>query len=251
MTDQENLNLIYGVHTCNAQLKLSPQNIKQIYLKKPPINNQILKISEGAKNLNIKIKVVEKDFLTTLCFSSKHQGVVFELHDKLLSNFDIDLYLQTEKNPFIVIFDSIQDPRNLGSCIRTSNAAGVSLIIKRKSNSCEISPLVHKTASGGLQGLSLLETNNLPTVIKKLKSNNVRVIGTADSSDMTIYDVKESDTGIAIVLGSEGEGISRSLLDLCDDICKIPIYGSVECLNVAVATGIALYQIKKIIKKTK
>ena len=71
MTDQENLNLIYGVHTCNAQLKLSPQNIKQIYLKKPPINNQISKISEGAKNLNIKIEVVEKDFLTTLCFSSK------------------------------------------------------------------------------------------------------------------------------------------------------------------------------------
>ena len=251
MTDQENLNLIYGVHTCNAQLKLSPQNIKKIYLKKPPINNQISKISEGAKNLDINIEVVEKDFLTTLCFSSKHQGVVFELHDKLLSNFDIDLYLQTEKNPFIVIFDSIQDPRNLGSCIRSSNAAGVSLIIKRKSNSCEISPLVHKTASGGLQGLSLLETNNLSTVIKKLKSNNVRVIGTADNSDMTIYDVKECSTGIAVILGSEGEGISRSLLDLCDDICKIPIYGSVECLNVAVATGIALYQIKKIIKKTK
>ncbi|MBT5863176.1 MAG: 23S rRNA (guanosine(2251)-2'-O)-methyltransferase RlmB [Gammaproteobacteria bacterium] len=251
MIDQENLNLIYGVHTCNAQLKLSPLNIKKIYLKKPPVNNQISKITEDAKNLNITIEVVEKDFLTTLCFSSKHQGVVFELHNKLLSNFDIDLYLQTEKKPFIVIFDSIQDPRNLGSCIRSANAAGVSLIIKRKSNSCEISPLVHKTASGGLQGLSLLETNNLSTVIKKLKTNNIRVIGTADSSDMTIYDIKECDTGIAVILGSEGEGISRSLLDLCDDICKIPIYGSVECLNVAVASGIALYQIKKIIKKTK
>ena len=120
MTDQENLNLIYGVHTCNAQLKLSPLNIKKIYLKKPPVNNQISKITEDAKNLNITIEVVEKDFLTTLCFSSKHQGVVFELHNKLLSNFDIDLYLQTEKKPFIVIFDSIQDPRNLGSCIRSS-----------------------------------------------------------------------------------------------------------------------------------
>ena len=68
---------------------------------------------------------------------------------------------------------------------------------------------------------------------------------------MTIYDVRSFDAGVAVILGSEGEGISRSLLDLCDDVCKIPIYGSVECLNVAVATGITLYQIKKMIKKTK
>ena len=251
MTDQENLNLIYGIHTCNAQLKLNPKNIKKIYIKKPPVSNHIKKIIQDAENLNVEILEVEKDFLTTLCFSSKHQGVVFELENKILSSFDLDLYLQTEKNPFIVIFDSIQDPRNLGSCIRSSNAAGVSLIIKRKSNSCEISPLVHKTASGGLQGLSLLETNNLAMVIKKLKSHNIRLIGTADSSNMTIYDVKPCDTGVAVILGSEGEGISRSLLDLCDDVCKIPIYGSVECLNVAVATGIALYQIKKMVKKTK
>jgi len=88
-------------------------------------------------------------------------------------------------------------------------------------------------------------------VVKKLKSHNIRLIGTADSSDMTIYDVKSCDTGVAVILGSEGEGVSGSLLDLCDDVCKIPIYGSVECLNVAVATGITLYQIKKMIKKTK
>ena len=251
MTYQENLNLIYGIHTCNAQLKLSPENIKKIYLKKPPANKQILKIAREAQKFNISLKEVEKDFLTTLCFSSKHQGVVCELHDKLLSSFDIDLYLQTESKPFIVIFDSIQDPRNLGACIRTSNAAGVSLIIKRKSNSCEISPLVHKAASGGLQGLSLLETNNLATIIKKLKTNNIKVIGTADSSDTTIYDIEPCDSGVAVILGSEGEGVSLSLLELCDEICKIPIYGSVECLNVAVATGISLYQVKKMIKKTK
>ena len=251
MTDQDSVNLIYGIHTCNAQLKLNPGNIKKIYLKKAPVNNQISKIAKQAENFNILIEEAEKDFLTTLCLSSKHQGVVCELNNKLLSSFDIDLYLQTEKKPFIVIFDSIQDPRNLGSCIRSSNAAGVSLIIKRKSNSCEISPLVHKTASGGLQGLSLLETNNLAMIIKKLKTNNIRVIGTADSSESTIYEMEPCDTGVAVILGSEGVGISKSLLELCDDICKIPIYGSVECLNVAVATGITLYQIRKMIKKTK
>ena len=100
MTDQENLNLIYGIHTCNAQLKLNPKNIKKIYLKKPPVSNHIKKIIQDAENLNVEILEVEKDFLTTLCFSSKHQGVVFELESKTLSSFDLDLYLQTEKNPF-------------------------------------------------------------------------------------------------------------------------------------------------------
>ena len=152
---------------------------------------------------------------------------------------------------FIVIFDSLQDPRNLGSCIRTSNAAGASLIIKKKSNSCEISPLVHKTASGGLQGLSLLETNNVLSVIKKLKNNNIRVIGTSDAVSKSIYDLQHIMSGVAVIIGAEGEGVSRSLLESCDDVCSIPIYGSVECLNVAVATGITLYQIKKLIKKTK
>jgi 23S rRNA (guanosine2251-2'-O)-methyltransferase len=194
---------------------------------------------------------LERDRLTSLCLSSKHQGIVIELSSKLSSGFNLDLYLQTEKNPFIVIFDSLQDPRNLGSCIRTSNAAGASLIIKKKSNSCEISPLVHKTASGGLQGLSLLETNNVLSVIKKLKNNNIRIIGTSDAGSKSIYDLQQIMSGVAVIIGAEGEGVSRSLLESCDDVCSIPIYGSVECLNVAVATGITLYQIKKLIKKTK
>ena len=151
----------------------------------------------------------------------------------------------------IVIFDSLQDPRNLGSCIRSANAAGITLIIKRKSNTCEISPLVHKTASGGLQGLALLETNNILSIIKRLKNNNIRVIGTSDSGVRSIYDLQEMNTGAAVIIGAEGEGVSKSLLESCDDVCSIPIHGSVECLNVAVATGITLYQIKKLFKKTK
>ena len=111
--------------------------------------------------------------------------------------------------------------------------------------------MVHKTASGGLQGLSLLETNNVLSVIKKLKNNNIRIIGTSDAGSKSIYDLRQIMSGVAVIIGAEGEGVSRSLLESCDDVCSIPIYGSVECLNVAVATGITLYQIKKLIKKTK
>ena len=248
---KETFQYIYGIHTCNAQLKLDPDSITKVFYKKPPYNNHLKTIFDKCESMGLDMMELERDRLTSLCLSSKHQGIVIELSSKLSSGFNLDLYLQTEKNPFIVIFDSLQDPRNLGSCIRTSNAAGASLIIKKKSNSCEISPLVHKTASGGLQGLSLLETNNVLSVIKKLKNNNIRIIGTSDAGSKSIYDLQQIMSGVAVIIGAEGEGVSRSLLESCDDVCSIPIYGSVECLNVAVATGITLYQIKKLIKKTK
>lgn len=248
---KETFQYIYGIHTCNAQLKLDSNNITKVFFKKPPYNNHLQTIFDKCESLGLDMMELERDRLTSLCLSSKHQGIVIELSSKLSSGFNLDLYLQTEKNPFIVIFDSLQDPRNLGSCIRTSNAAGASLIIKKKSNSCEISPLVHKIASGGLQGLSLLETNNVLSVIKKLKNNNIRIIGTSDAGSKSIYDLQQIMSGVAVIIGAEGEGVSRSLLESCDDVCSIPIHGSVECLNVAVATGITLYQIKKLIKKTK
>ena len=214
---------IYGIHTCNAQLKLDPKSVTKIYVKKLPHNKSIQNIISNPDIADLNLIELDKDQLTTICLSSKHQGIVMELSSKALSGFNLDLYLQTEKNPFIVIFDSIQDPRNLGSCIRSANAAGINLVIKKKSNSCEISPLVHKTASGGLQGLSLLETNNMLSVIKKLKRNNIRIIGTADTGTRSIYDLQEVDMGIAVIIGAEGEGVSKSLLESCDDICSIPV----------------------------
>ena len=248
MTDDQKY--IYGIHTCNAQLRLDPQSIEILYLKNTSHNKQILKIIDNCKLVGINIVQLDKDQLTLMCLSSKHQGIVMKLSSNNYSGFDLDLYLQKESSPFIVIFDSLQDPRNLGSCIRSANAAGVELVIKRKSNSCEISPLVHKTASGGLQGLSLFETNNILSIIKKLKNNNIMIIGTADTGSKSIYNLEDiNGAGIAVIIGAEGEGISKSLLDACDTVCSIPIYGTVECLNVAVATGITLYHIKKLLKK--
>ncbi|MBJ41303.1 MAG: 23S rRNA (guanosine(2251)-2'-O)-methyltransferase RlmB [Gammaproteobacteria bacterium] len=242
---------VYGLHTCTAQIKANPQNIKKIFIKRPPYNKNLNNIIQIAKTLSLKIDEIDKDALTRIATSNKHQGIVFELSDiKQSSKFNIDLYIQSEKTPFIVIFDSIQDPRNLGSCIRTANAAGASLIIKKKSSSCNITPVVHKTASGGLQGLSILEANNISDIIKKLKKNNIQIIGTADSATSTIYEANIDNNGVAVILGSEDKGVSKSLLNLCDIVCKIPIYGSVSCLNVSVATGVVLYHLRRKLEKT-
>ena len=109
---------------------------------------------------------------------------------------------------------------------------------------------MHKTASGGLQGLSILEANNISDIIKKLKKNNIQIIGTADSATSTIYEANIDNNGVAVILGSEDKGVSKSLLNLCDIVCKIPIYGSVSCLNVSVATGVVLYHLRRKLEKT-
>ncbi len=251
MSNKQSYNFIYGIHTVSSFLKSNPKLIKKIFFKKNTNNSNLLKIIKSAQEHKIQVVESEKDFLTTHSMTSKHQGIICQIDKLNKSNFSIDAYLQINSDPFIVIFDTIQDPRNLGSCIRTANASGVSLIIKKKSNSAHLSPVVHKTASGGLEGVSFFETNNLCALVKYLKKYNIQIIGTNHISNNQIYNLKLKKGGIAVILGSESQGISKSLLNLCDDIYSIPIYGTVECLNVSVATGITLYEIAKYLKKNK
>ena len=243
-------NYIYGIHTCLSQIEDNPKDIKKIYIKKSQLNKNLEKISTLAVKNKINISQINKVSMDTLILSNKHQGVIMEI-SKISKGrkFSLDYYIQTQSSPLILIIDSIQDPRNLGSCIRTANAAGVSLIIKRKSNSCPITPLVAKASSGGMQNLEIFETNEIIKVIKKLKLHNISIIGTDDSSKMNIFSVSPSNSGVAIIVGSEGEGMRKSLKNVCDLVCKIPLYGSVDCLNVAVAAGIALFHLRGKLEK--
>ena len=251
MSNEQSKNFIYGIHTVNALLKSNPRSIRKIFFKKDTNNSNLLKLIKLAQKEEIEIIESNKNFLTTSSMTNKHQGIVCQIDNKNKIAFNLDTYLQTMSKPFIVIFDSIQDPGNLGSCIRTANAAGVSLIIKKKSNSSYLSPIAQKTSSGGLEGLLFHETNNLGVLIKRLKKFNIKIIGTDHNSANQIYNLKLGNSGAAVILGSEEKGISKSLLRPCDEVYSIPIYGSVECLNVSVASGIVLYEIAKHTKKNK
>ena len=181
-----------------------------------------------------------------LCETSKHQGVACEIEDTNLSFFNLDNYLSLTKKPFILILDQIKDPNNLGACIRTANAVGCNLIIKRKSNSAPISPAVHKASCGGTSGMNIYESNDLNGIVKKLKKNNVLIIGTdhkAKSSYREMGQIKNA--GICVIMGSEDVGMSRGLKNSCDIMYSIPIKGSVDCLNISVACGIMLYEVAK------
>ena len=146
--------------------------------------------------------------------------------------------------PLILILDSIQDPRNLGACLRSANAAGVEHVVINKDGSAPINALVHKTSAGAINTLRIYHVTNLSRTIKDLQKRGVWVIGLDGNSQSTIYDVNLTDS-TAIVMGSEGKGIRQLIKKTCDQIVTIPMSGNIESLNVSVATGIALFESKR------
>jgi 23S rRNA (guanosine2251-2'-O)-methyltransferase len=237
---------IYGIHAISKIINSDKNRIKKIYFKKNITSKNLHLLHQKALEYSLFIEETTMDQLTLLSQTSKHQGVVCELEDINLSVFDLQNFINLHTKPFILILDQIKDPGNLGACIRTANAVGCDLIIKRKSNSAPISPTVHKASCGGTSGLYIYESNDLNGIVKKLKNNNIKIFGTDHKARSDYRDInKIKYDGICVIMGAEDVGISRSLKNTCDELFSIPIKGSVECLNISVACGIILYEVAK------
>ena len=237
---------IYGIHAISNIIKSYEKRIKKIYFKKGATSKNLSLLYQSAIDSGLYTEEASSDQLTLLCDTSKHQGVVCELEYTNLSVFNLDNFINLNKKPFILILDQIKDPGNLGACIRTANAAGCDLIIKRKSNSAPISAVVHKASCGGTSGLHIYESNDLNGIVKKLKQNNIKILGTDHKAHSDYREIQALDyDGICIIMGSEDVGISKSLKNSCDDLFSIPILGTVDCLNISVACGIILYEVVK------
>ncbi len=237
---------IFGIHAISNIISSDENKIIKIYFKKNIHSKNLILLHKKALELGLLTEEVDTDKLTLLCNTSKHQGVVCEIDDTDLSVFDLDNFLILNKSPFILVLDQIQDPGNLGACIRTANAVGCNLIIKRKSNSAPISPAVHKASCGGTSGLYIFESNDLNGIIKKLKKNNIQIFGTDHKASEDYRKISTFNCdAVCVIMGSEDTGISRALKNSCDQLFSIPISGTVECLNISVACGIMLYETAK------
>ena len=237
---------IYGIHAISKIINSDKNRIKKIYFKKNTTSKNLHLLHKKALEYSLFIEETTIDQLTLLSQTSKHQGVVCELEDISLSVFDLQNFINLHSKPFILILDQIKDPGNLGACIRTANAVGCDLIIKRKSNSAPISPAVHKASCGGTSGIYIYESNDLNGIVKKLKNNNIKIFGTDHKARSNYRDInKIKYDGVCVIMGAEDVGISRLLKNTCDDLFSIPIEGSVECLNISVACGIMLYEVAK------
>ena len=142
------------------------------------------------------------------------------------------------------MLDSIQDPRNLGACLRSAKAAGVDCVVVNKDGSAPINSVVYKTSAGAINQLKIFQVTNLVRAIKALQSKELWVVGLDSSVKTSIYDVNLSDP-IVIVMGTEGKGLRQLIKKTCDYLATIPMTGNVESLNVSVATGITLFECRR------
>lgn len=229
---------IYGKNTCIEYLK-SNNKIKRIYLQDSvddKFKNQVL-------SLNKNIEYKNKDFLNKLTNFKNHQGIVIDVEDFKFCSLEeiINIHNKKNTNAFIVILDNIEDPQNLGSLIRSSVCAGVDGIVIPKNHSAGITETVYKVSSGALNHIKICEVTNINEAIKKIKKENIFVYG-LEAGETLIYSVDLS-YNIALVVGSEGKGISRLTKSLCDEIVSIPITNSINSLNASIAGAVSIFEV--------
>lgn len=238
----EDTGRLEGKNTILEALKANhPMN--RLYLEKDSKDNVLARIFALARKQDIVVSFLEKSKLDQMSMTRNHQGVIADVAPYAYVEVQELLLKAKEKNqpPFIIILDGITDPNNLGSMIRTSECAGVHGIILPKRRSASLSPVVAKVAAGAAEHIPIARVTNLTRTIEELKEAGVWIIGT-DVQGKTLYDQFDYQGALAVVIGSEGEGISRLVRESCDVLVKIPMYGEINSLNAAVACGLIAFQ---------
>ena len=235
--------IIEGRNPISEALK-SGREIDKILVAKGDKNGSIIKIISDAKKRGIVIQEVDRAKLDTMSNTKNHQGVVAYVAAAEYASVDDILASAKAKgeNPFIIIADEITDPHNLGSLLRTANAAGAHGIIIPKRRSVGLNSVVAKTSAGAVEFTPVAKVSNIANTIDKLKKENIWVIGADMDGTNTIY-TQDFSGGVAIVVGSEGEGISRIVKEKCDFLVQIPMLGEITSLNASVAGALMIYEV--------
>ena len=197
------------------------------------------KLVDKFKRKGINYKIVDRKTLDKMSKSGNHQGYLAEVKDFKLSNVE-DLI--KDKNGLIVVLDGLKDVHNLGAIIRTCECAGVDGIIYKTHNAVKVNDTVAKVASGALEHMKICEVNNITNTLKKLKDHGYWIVG-SDASGESYYNELNYDMNTVLIIGSEGEGMSRLVKEECDYIVKLPMFGHVNSLNASVAAGILIYNV--------
>jgi 23S rRNA (guanosine2251-2'-O)-methyltransferase len=238
MTEQT----VYGLHAVKKMLQFSMEDCEELICLDTK-NQRLLQIISLAKQKNLAVCYQSRDQLTSLAGTDKHQGCVLRVkagHAKVVS---LDELLQniTAESLFLVL-DGVQDPHNLGACLRTADAAGVAAVIVPKDRAASMTPVVKKVAAGAAESVPLVTVTNLSRSLKDMKDAGIWLVGTTGDAEKSLYD-EDLQGPIALVMGAEGEGMRRLTTEACDYLVKLPMKGQVESLNVSVATGVCLYEL--------
>ena len=232
---------IFGFHAVASRLRQRAESVLEIYLDESRRDPRARALVVLAKEKNTRLILVGSDRLDDMTGHARHQGVVARVEPMLLHHNLDDLLDDLTVPPFLLVLDGVQDPHNLGACLRVADAAGVHAIIAPKDRAVGLNATVEKVASGAAETVPYIAVTNLARSLRDLKERGVWLVGTDDAAKQSLY--QASLTGpLALVMGAEGSGLRRLTKESCDLLVHIPMQGTVESLNVSVASGVCLFE---------
>jgi len=240
---------ITGLRAVEQLLSGDAAEIRQIYAEYQTANPRVQDVIAAARKAGIEVQPANRARLTQISGESRHQGVVAEvrrstvLDEGSLRTLVEERLQEPDAEPLLLLMlDGVQDPHNLGACLRTADAAGVDAVIVPRHGAAGLGPTVSKVAAGAAETVPFVPVANLGRILAWLSDYGVRCIGTSDKTDNGLF---ETDlTGpLVLVMGREHTGLGKAIASRCDTLVSLPMQGVVSSLNVSVATGICLYEI--------
>ena len=242
MTTQREL--IYGMHAVAAAMQRDPSRLLEIQIAEGMnAQTRMRHILETAHDIGIAIHIRPRKSLDKLVKTGIHQGIIaWRKPARPLTENDLEVLLDgLIEAPLLLILDGVQDPHNLGACLRTADAAGVTAVIAPRDRAVGLTPVVRKVACGGAEAIPFIQVTNLARSLRKLKDRGICLVGADGQAEQQLFSV-ELNGPLGLVLGTEGEGLRRLTRENCDHLIRIPMAGTVESLNVSVAAGICLFE---------
>lgn len=235
---------VYGLHAVAALLANPHRKTYKLYVNQERMDKRLQPLLDKAQQACVSIESLNTAKMNQRFADFAHQGIVAEASPLPEYNEShLSALLDASKTPSLVlILDGVTDPHNLGACLRSADAAGVDFVIIPKDKSANITAVVSKVACGAAESVPLVRVTNLVRAMETLKERGVWIYGAAGESGVTLYQV-DCKGSIALVMGAEGEGLRRLTREHCDGLFSLPMLGSVDSLNVSVATGISLYEV--------
>lgn len=235
--------LVHGIHAVTSIAQHNPERLVELFVLQGRRDKAVDTILQLARKAGVRAQECQRKTLDQKANGENHQGVVAVVNAPK-SYHDNDLPALCEKagrNACFLVLDNVTDPHNLGACLRTADAAGVTAVIVPKDKSAKITSTVSKVASGAAETMPLVVVTNLARALRSLQELGVWVLGTAGEATDSLYQADFSGP-VALVMGAEGSGMRRLTREHCDQLIAIPLVGSVSSLNVSVAAGVCLFE---------
>ena len=234
---------IAGINAVASAIENDADNVREILLEAGSRNPRITEIEENARRKGIEVRRVTQQALDGVGGAVRHQGVVARYAAaKTWDEGELaGLIEAAEGKALVLVLDGVQDPHNLGACLRSAAAAGATAVVIPKDKSAPVNATVRKTSAGAADRLPVFPVTNLARCLRDLQQLGVWIYGLAGEAEASLYDI-DLRGYVALVLGGEGDGMRRLTREHCDGLVKIPMPGDIESLNVSVAAGVTLFE---------